>query len=147
MEFLASDRETPAAKSLYCSIFLDDDILHCPLRVSSFYALPGIPFLEIRESRKRAKNGYSEEAEEGGADESAAAGPGEKRRYLVNSATKARERFHRNESGHSQAGGAPSGFGGRPNMDEDEEEDYHHSGSDRVSTSGRCKGIFFLLPR
>ncbi len=27
-------------------------------------------------------------------------------------------------------------------MDEDEEEDYHHSGSDRVSTSGRCKGIF-----
>jgi hypothetical protein len=103
-----------------------------------------IPFLEIRESRKRAKNGYGEEAEEGGGPDETAAGPGEKRRYLVNSATKARERFHRNEGGHAQ-GGAPSGFGGRPNMDEDEEEDYHHSGSDRVSTSGRCKGICFFM--
>ncbi len=29
---------TPAGKSLYRSIFLDDDILHCLLWVSSFYA-------------------------------------------------------------------------------------------------------------
>jgi hypothetical protein len=37
--FWASDRWTPAAKSLYRSIFLDDDNLDCLLWVFSFYAL------------------------------------------------------------------------------------------------------------
>jgi hypothetical protein len=37
MRFWASDRLTPAAKYLYRSIFLDDDILHFLLRVISFY--------------------------------------------------------------------------------------------------------------
>ncbi len=37
MGFRASDRETPAAKSLYRSILLDDNILHCLLWVLSFY--------------------------------------------------------------------------------------------------------------
>jgi len=83
-----------------------------------------------------------------GGVEEAVVGPGEKRRYLLNSATKARERFHRQESGHVQ-GGAPSGFGGRPNMDEDEEDYGSSSGSDRVST-GRgigCKSLFFSYAR
>ena len=92
--------------------------------------------LEIRDAKKRAKNGYGGKAEEeqsaGPPDETGA--PEQKRRYLVQSATKARERFHRHESGgHMQS--APSGFGGRPNMDDDDEdEDYSSSSKDRVST-------------
>ncbi len=35
--FWPSDRETPAAKSLYRPIFLGDDILHCLLWVLFFY--------------------------------------------------------------------------------------------------------------
>ncbi len=106
---------------------------------------PPPPFCpDIRESRKRAKNGYggetADEPEAGSAAEEAG-GPDQKRRYLVNSATKARERFHRNESGgHMQA--PPSGFGGRPpNMDDDDDEDYSSSSSDRVSSGRGCKYI------
>ncbi len=41
MAFLASDRKTPAAKSLYRYIFLDDDILNWRLWVLSFFGLGG----------------------------------------------------------------------------------------------------------
>ncbi len=42
----ASDRQTPAEKSLYRSILLDEDILHCFLSVSSFYAMPSSRHLD-----------------------------------------------------------------------------------------------------
>ncbi len=42
IEFRASDRKTRAAKSVDGSIFLDDDILHCLLRVLSFYEVDDV---------------------------------------------------------------------------------------------------------
>jgi hypothetical protein len=47
MGFSASDRLTPAAKSLYRSTFLDDDILHCLLWFDSFYELFGTVYADI----------------------------------------------------------------------------------------------------
>jgi hypothetical protein len=49
MGFWASDRKTPAAQSLYRSIFLDDQILHCLCYESYPYTVPSVIQLNINE--------------------------------------------------------------------------------------------------
>ena len=98
--------------------------------------------LEIRDAKKRARNGFDEKSDERDAAEEGG-GSEQKRRYLVNSATKARERFNRQEGGGQMQ--APSGFGGRPNMNEDDEEDYSSSSNDRVSSGRGCKNKYTFI--